>query len=248
MRRQLRVERRRLRSGGSGMDQIATTSRHPGSWPLWPHRQAAGAAGLLLLALLGTMPPAAHADMAQPVADCIHAVETFTKTADQLCDQALQVPDLSPEDRAYALLGRGMAADLNNDEKAAIGYYDQTLALKADFAMAYLMRGVAHHALGADDDALADYAKVIALQPDQPTAYRDRAEIRVKRQQWQEALADLDQVMALDSSDAPMRFLRGYVQEQLGANEAAKRDYDTARVLYPKIDALMATDGIVPGQ
>lgn len=240
------------------MDQIVTTRRHP--WPLRSRRLPAAGLRLtpasvpqvcilLICALLACVPIAtARADMAKPVVDCIQAVEQFSLTAVQLCDQALQNPELSAEDRPYALLGRGMAADLNHDEKGAVAYYDQTLALKPDFATAYLMRGVAHHALGADDDALADYGKVISLQPDQPTAYRDRAEIRVKRRQWQEALGDLDQVMTLDNHDPQMRFLRGYVHERLGDEEAAQADYQAARAIYAQIDAIMATDGIVPGQ
>jgi tetratricopeptide (TPR) repeat protein len=238
------------------MDRIATRPRRPWPPPIRrsarrPGRQSAriGRAGwLLAFAYACAAIPAARADMAKPVLDCIRAVEQFSLAAVKLCDQALGSPDLSAEDRSYALLGRGMAADLDHDEQAAIGYYDQTLALKPDFATAYLMRGVAHHALGADDDALADYARVIALQPDQPTAYRDRAEIRVQRRQWQAALDDLDQVVTLDSYDPQMRFLRGYVHERLGATEAAKADYAAARALYPQIDAMMATDGIVPGQ
>jgi len=227
------------------MDHTVSIMRHSASHLC---RRGTRAGALLIVILTCTIISAARADMAQPVADCIRAVEQFSLTAVELCDQALQRPDLSAEDRPYALLGRGMAADLSHDEKGAIGYYDQTLALKPDFATAYLMRGVAHHALGADDAALADYAKVIALQPDQPTAYRDRAEIRVKRQQWQEALGDLDQVVALDDHDPQMRFLRGYVHERLGDPETAKADYTAARALYGQIDSMMATDGIVPGQ
>jgi tetratricopeptide (TPR) repeat protein len=189
-----------------------------------------------------------RADMAQPVETCIHAVETLAADAANLCDQALKVTELSSEDRAYALLGRGMAADFGKDERAAIDNYDQALTLKPDFATAYLMRGVGHQALGEDDAALADFTKAIALQPDAPAGYRDRAQLRVKRRLWQEALGDLDRVVALSSYDAEMRFLRGYVHEQLGAMDQAKADYTAARALNARIDNEMAIDGIVPQQ
>lgn len=193
-------------------------------------------------------PGAARADMAKPVEDCIHAVESLAADAATLCDQALRVGDLSNEDRAYALLGRGMAADFALDEQTAIADYDQALVLKPDFATAYLMRGVAHRARNEDDAALADFTKAIALQPEAPAGYRDRAQIQIKRRLWQEAFKDLDRVVMLSAYDAQMRFLRGYVQEQLGAMEAAHADYLAARALDAHIDSEMASDGFVPQQ
>jgi len=198
-----------------------------------------------LTALIGWT-PVAQAQSTE-VEACLVATQQFSRDARDLCDQALKVNGLSDDDRAQALLGRGIANTFAKDYPAAIADFTESIKLADGTATTYLMRGVAYRDLGKDDLAIADFGKTIELRPTMPAAYSDRAELLIKHQDWFNALTDLDQLLKLTPKDPGALFLRGYAHEKLHHPEEASANYTAARALDPRIDDEMRQNGFVPG-
>jgi tetratricopeptide (TPR) repeat protein len=85
------------------------------------------------------------------------------------------------------LFQTGMALMAENDIPAAIGKFDEVMALKPEFAEVWNRRGDAYAALGDEERALADYAQALKLNPYEFGAMQSSGEIWMSRSNYRKA-------------------------------------------------------------
>ena len=93
------------------------------------------------------------------------------------------------------LINQGQQAYIEREETAAVGWYEQALALDSTAAAAYYWRGLAYEALAQHNMALADYRRTVALAEDEKVyavpltaaAWDRQGRLLAQRGAWQAA-------------------------------------------------------------
>ncbi len=81
-----------------------------------------------------------------------------------------EISATSLEAKELLLTGLGIASR-NNEFEAAIGYYDQALAIDPYFSEAWMAKGVALHNLGSYAEAVDCLDQALAIDPGNPAAW-----------------------------------------------------------------------------
>ena len=121
----------------------------------------------------------------------------------------------------------------NADNEAAIGIYDQILAIAPDTIAAHHQRGIAQAACGRAGAALASFDQVIARAPTHLEALINRGVMLTALARPDAAIASLDRALALAPGQPEAHYNRGNVFSARGAFAAALASYDSAIALAP---------------
>lgn len=95
-------------------------------------------------------------------------------------------------------------------------------------------RGLALRDMKRRSSARDDFDKAVALRPKNAEAWYGLALVQADSNAFGEAKASLDRALALDRRNFRSLILRGWVNQRLGDEAAARADYETARRLKPK--------------
>ena len=128
-------------------------------------------------------------------------------------------------------LGRGIAAELTQDNKEAIKFLTKAIEQEQGepkkLALAYRFRGLAYKHLGRREDALRDFLEVIRIDPQLDLGYYDAGVIYNRTNRYQEAVEAMTRAIALrqpNSSLAMPLSERGNAYFHLGQFEKAQAD------------------------
>ncbi len=134
-------------------------------------------AGVLAFLLAGSM-PAEPADT-RAYSDClafgIQGALYDPTPVEAVCDEALQLPDLSAEQRAGSLLIRAMARLVDGRQHAAIGDLNHAYALSNSDPISLVTMGQLFESLQAYGRALVLYNWVLQRYPDRSELLERRA-------------------------------------------------------------------------
>lgn len=126
-------------------------------------------------------------------------------------------------DNVNAYFKRGLAKYKLRQRAAAIADFDEAIALKPDFAKAYYYRGLAKYEQELQDAAIADFDKVNHLNP---SYKKDSPHLK---------LAACEKNIRQNPKDALAYYYRGQANAELGQQDAARIDYNTAVWLSPRV-------------
>src|SRR5438270_3049037 len=128
-------------------------------------------------------------------------------------------------------LGRGIAAELTQNNKEAITFLTKTIEKDGNepkkLALAYRFRGLAYKHLGKHEQALHDFLEVIRIDPQLDLGYYDAGVIYNRTNRYQEAVEAMTRAIALrqpNSSLAMPLSERGNAYFHLGQFEKAQAD------------------------
>jgi tetratricopeptide (TPR) repeat protein len=142
-------------------------------------------------------------------------------------------------DHAVACFNRGHLREWQDDLAGALADFDEAIRRQPAYPEALYRRGVRRGHLGDSAGALADWSAAIALAPDHPEAHMRRAQMREEQGDLRGAIEDHGEQIRIDALAAHSLWLdrpyvhRGWLWQQLGEPEAARRDFDTALELNP---------------
>jgi tetratricopeptide (TPR) repeat protein len=102
----------------------------------------------------------------------------------------------------------GMEKFKQRNFDSAVYYFDQAIALKADYADAVFRRGLAKDNSGKTKEAFDDYSLAISIEP-KPVYYNNRGILRFVNGENMEAIADYDSAIALDPNYLIALFNKG---------------------------------------
>jgi tetratricopeptide (TPR) repeat protein len=179
-------------------------------------RYAAGAAGALLVGLLGAL-------AWRQAAGYRDAVTLWTDTLGKNPDCWM------------AYNNRGRAYLRSGDARRALADCTRAIEVKPDLPEAHSNRGLAHLRLGQLPQALADCTRAIELKPDLVTPYSTRGEVYLQLGQLRQALADCTRAVELSPGQAETHNNRGLVYLRLGQAEEAVNDFTRALQLSPEL-------------
>jgi tetratricopeptide (TPR) repeat protein len=120
-----------------------------------------------------------------------------------------------------------------SDPRKALGYLDQALRLKPDYAWAYNGRGEAYRNLKDYPRAIQDYTQAIRLNPDIALAYSNRGEAYRNLKDYPRAMEDYTQAIRLEPHLAEAYLNRGAAYVDLEDYSRAIQDCDQAIRLKP---------------
>lgn len=118
------------------------------------------------------------------------------------CTRALDSGKLSPQDRAQALLNRGVEWANKKDFDRAIADYDAALKIDPKLADALHNRGSAWAYKGDPDRAIADFDAALRINPKGADVLHARAVELTVKGEYARALADYDSALRLDPKAA----------------------------------------------
>ncbi len=151
----------------------------------------------------------------------------------ELYGQCLQ-GDLSPKNRAVALLNRGNARFRGDDLDGALADYDASIA-SAPLAKTHNSRAVARERKDDVEGAFADYARAMELDPGYHEPYYNRGIARKKRGDLAGAVQDYTQALERMPTHAKSLGNRAFALKDLGEMERAKADAARAKELDPGV-------------
>ena len=117
-------------------------------------------------------------------------------------------------------------SEVVGDLEAAIGEFDQALALQPDHADAWIQKGLALARLGQHETAADALAEAIRLRPDDPELWLQTASSLRDLQRLPEALTACDEALRLRPGDADALFLRAEMLDALGLHAEALSAWD----------------------
>jgi tetratricopeptide (TPR) repeat protein len=137
-------------------------------------------------------------------------------------------------------LGRGIAAELDQDYKEAVKWLTRAIEEEHEvikLALARRFRGLAYKHLGRRDDALNDFLEVIRIQPKLDLGYYDAGVIYNLTNRYQQAVDAMTRAIELrhdNSGLARRRSERGNAYFHLGQFKRAQDDFVAAVRLGPR--------------
>src|SRR5438105_7981931 len=138
-------------------------------------------------------------------------------------------------------LGRGIAAELTQNNKEAITFLTKTIEKDGNepkkLALAYRFRGLAYKHLGKHEQALHDFLEVIRIQPKLDLGYYDAGVIYNRTNRYQAAVDAMTRAIDLRQDDrglARRRSERGNAYFHLGQFKRAQDDFVAAVRLNPR--------------
>jgi tetratricopeptide (TPR) repeat protein len=124
------------------------------------------------------------------------------------------VQQLPTNYRALANLGLALAQQGNPQE--AIGYYEQALLLKPDFAVAHYDLGCALAQQDRLPEAIAQYQQALQLKPDLAEAHNDLGNELLRMSKVQEAIGHYEAALQLNPDSIQTRYNLGVALEMAG--------------------------------
>jgi tetratricopeptide (TPR) repeat protein len=138
-------------------------------------------------------------------------------------------------------LGRGIAAELDQDYKEAVKWLTRAIEQEHEevirLALARRFRGLAYKHLGRRDAALNDFLEVIRIQPKLDLGYYDAGVIYNLTNRYQEAVDAMTRAIDLRHDDfglARRRSERGNAYFHLGQFKRAQDDFVAAVRIGPR--------------
>lgn len=134
---------------------------------------------------------------------------------------------------AEAAYERGVTAYQSDDLDAALGHFDDAVALDPAHPAAYIFSSLIHRVRGDVDQAIADGDRAVANGPDNGDAWLNRGIALWTAGRTAEALPDLDEAIRLKPDSDTAYQNRGRVNEDLGNYADAVADYTKVLSLNP---------------
>jgi tetratricopeptide (TPR) repeat protein len=125
--------------------------------------------------------------------------------------------------QAIAYYGLGTLERNNNNNEAALSYFNTSLKIKPR-AEAYLERGF-YYLDESKCAALADFTEAIKLQPDMSDSYIWRGYIYSEQKKYLEALSDLNEGLTKNPKDSRGFLFRANIYKEQGQHSLAIADY-----------------------
>lgn len=139
------------------------------------------------------------------------------------CESIASNTSLAVRDRAFALLGLGVAV-MNDEPARGQGYFDRVISLTPENDGAYLFRGVTFISQQKWDMAHSDLSRAIELNPRSAIAWQRRGSVEQQRGRKLEAIADYSRSIELDPQPKALA-QRGHLYIEAMDYEAAIRDF-----------------------
>jgi lipoprotein NlpI len=136
---------------------------------------------------------AKSARAAQDRGDLAAAIHLYT--------QAISAGDLSPENLAIVLNGRGIVYWRMGQLDQAIADYNKAIATEPNYVPAYDGRALAYRDKNLTEKAIADYDTALRLDPEDAFAYENRGRAELHLGRIEAAIEDLSMVVALEPDD-----------------------------------------------
>ena len=127
---------------------------------------------------------------------------------------------------------RGVRYTLARRYRAALGDYNQAIALDEDFSEAYLRRAEVRYLMGDDSGVLADCQRAIALNSIESRTYFYQGMARYRLNYVQSAIAAFSDAITCDPEDAQYYYRRGLAHQDLHQIDEAAKDFRRAAWLY----------------
>jgi tetratricopeptide (TPR) repeat protein len=147
---------------------------------------------------------------------------TSIKLADQCLREDIWIGDgptrpMTPEDRAWILVGRGAAYQYLEDRHRALADYGEAIRISPAEDRAYNNRGVLYRQMGECGLAIRDLDKAIALYPNDPAAYVNKARVLAtckdaRFRDGSEAVRLAQKALTMDSSDDTAATLNAFAE------------------------------------
>ncbi len=117
---------------------------------------------------------------------------------------------------------------------AALGYFDQTLALKPDFAAAHFLRSQVLAQDGRMQDAVGSALTAVQLVPQDPLGWYNLGTILYAGQSWNDAAVAFAQAVTVQADYSNAIFMLALTLAQLGNTEQALVALDRVAELNPQ--------------
>jgi tetratricopeptide (TPR) repeat protein len=172
------------------------------------------------------------------------------RNAEQEFGLALRSPDFYP-----SMAGRGYLELARQEPRAALGFFDQALAVRPDYLSALVGRGETLLELQRETDALAAFERALAVNPGLNDVRR-RVEV-LRFQSLERDLAAARQAAQAGRSDQAIQLYRAaivaspdspFLYRELGLVEAGRGDDDAALEHFRRAVALDSSDAASIGQ
>jgi tetratricopeptide (TPR) repeat protein len=172
------------------------------------------------------------------------------RNAEQEFGLALRSPDFYP-----ALAGRGYLELAREEPRAALGFFDQALAVRGDYVSALVGRGETLLALGREADAIGAFERAVTANPGLNDV---RRRVQVLRfQSLERDLAAARQAAQAGRSEEAIRLYRAaigaspdspFLYRELGLVEARRGEADAALEHFRRAVQLDPSDAASLGQ
>jgi tetratricopeptide (TPR) repeat protein len=171
--------------------------------------------------------------------------ETLGQIFQEVTGQSAPLPAAGRKLEARELINKGISLAELGQHREAILCYDQSIALKPDYADTYNNKGISLHLLDQNVEALRCYDQAIALRPDEAKAQMNKGNCLYRLRQTEEALQCYDRAIALQPDD-PKAYENkaNLLDELLGQKEEAIKCYDRAIALQPNHAATHYNKGL----
>ena len=168
---------------------------------------------------------------------------TYTKKPDPDYDRAIvdftMKLKLNPNPATYCSRGAAYADKPKPDYARAISDFTNALDLNSDMVEAYYGRGIVHSkdSIRDYDRAILDFTRVIELNPDMILAYHNRARAYITKQgpDYDKAIEDYTQIISRTPNNVEAYCGRGFVYAARGDFISARRDYNEALKINPRM-------------
>jgi tetratricopeptide (TPR) repeat protein len=127
----------------------------------------------------------------------------------------------------------------------ALVAFDQTVALKPDYAEAHNGRGITLASLNRFDEALTALERAIAVKPDYAEAYNNRGLILHASGRFDDALTSFDRAIALKPDNPHLYNNRGAVLLELQRRDEALASFEKSIALKPDYAPTYYNSGIL---
>jgi tetratricopeptide (TPR) repeat protein len=197
-------------------------------------------ATILSLPIVASEWPAAYADTAQDIKDCMEERPGAVIAA---CTRLVDDPTTAERMRTFAYNKRGLGfLDLKQYDKA-LADFDEAIRLLDFYSDAYWGRAKAYAAKGDHARAAADEAKAISLQPAPAGAIIRHAQgvTEMRRKRYDRAIDEFDRALKIDPHHIKSLSDRGETHLGLGQLDRALSDFDRVVALAPT-DAVAHND------
>lgn len=170
-----------------------------------------------------------HVILTRQWEDCLQGAAALAIPA---CKALIDRRAIDGNDLAEIHYKYGRALRDNGEPDQALESYTESIRLHPT-AEAFTHRGVAYYDKGDDRKAIEDYSEALRLDPRSAEAANNRAWTRFKAGDLANALKDADLAVRLDGGLAYTWDTRGHINEAMGKNDAAVRDFRKALSLDP---------------
>lgn len=153
--------------------------------------------------------------------------DPFHKFVVEACTRVVESAELSPQQKAIALMDRASIHRMKGAHQAALKDLDQSIELDGTVAEPHYIRGRVYFDLGQYDEAIRNYDEAIGLDPNYGEAYNSRGHTHFTRGEWQPAIDDYTRAIEADPQVDFWRN-RGEARTGLGQPALAIADFDEA--------------------